>query len=145
MKTISVLLILLIVSLFTTFKLTLCGSQEENLEGFRGGGRGGRGRHHSGGRHGFRRGGHGWHPRRNMRPYARPWWGSWWPSQWWPTSTWWAPQGGRYCRNCGDYGRGGCSSCTNCGFAINESGMGQCVPGGPQGPYFQQDATGWQY
>lgn len=64
---------------------------------------------------------------------------------WWPIASWFAPMGGRHCRNCGDIGRGICSSCVNCVYAINESGFGQCVPGDKQkGPYFQEDAIAWQ-
>lgn len=51
----------------------------------------------------------------------------------------------RYCPSCGWRSRYSCSKCTNCGYAINASGVGQCVPGDSQGPYFMQDALYWEY
>ena len=127
-KLLPILITLLILSLLISFKATLCQDETEEFRGRRG-------------RRPFPRG-------RRYYP-GLPWWRRWWPGYWgsssyWPTSTWWSSPGGRYCRNCGDYGRGGCSSCINCGFAINESGTGQCVPGDARGPYFQQDAVAYQ-
>ena len=51
----------------------------------------------------------------------------------------------KYCRNCYNKGYYRCTNCVNCGFSINESGMGQCIPGGPKGPYFQGDTVQWYY
>ena len=132
-------LVIALLALFVVFKLCLC----DDLENFRGGrGRGGRGRRGRGGRGrhwGGRRGGWG----RRSWGWNRPWYGSWW-NNWWP-SYWWSAPGGQYCQDCGYLSRGACSSCTNCGYAINASGYGSCVPGGPNGPYFQQDAVAYEY
>ena len=134
MKILSLLLTLLIVCLFFTFKATLCRQDTEDFKNRRRAQR----RHRS------------WH--RNFPRYANYWnpsptyvYPTTYGSYWWPQSTWWSPPGKRYCQDCGDYSRGGCASCSNCGFAINESGSGQCIPGDQKGPYFQQDAISWEY
>ena len=50
-----------------------------------------------------------------------------------------------YCSSCGHKTRFSCAKCVNCGYAINESGVGFCTPGDASGPYFTQDATYWEY
>ena len=51
----------------------------------------------------------------------------------------------KYCGSCGWRSRYNCGKCTNCGYAINASGYGNCVPGDSSGPYFQDDALYWEY
>ena len=50
-----------------------------------------------------------------------------------------------YCRNCGNKSRGACAACVNCGYSINQFGIGECVPGDASGPYFRQDTLYWEY
>ncbi len=49
----------------------------------------------------------------------------------------------RYCRNCGYLGRKKCNDCVNCGWCVNTSGEGMCVPGDHNGPYFRKDRALW--
>lgn len=51
----------------------------------------------------------------------------------------------RYCPSCGWRSRGSCSKCTNCGYCINKYGIGSCVPGDSQGPYYRRDCKYWEY
>lgn len=50
-----------------------------------------------------------------------------------------------YCQNCGYLGKYKCGTCTNCGYCVSPSGIGECVPGDTSGPYFRQDCVGWNY
>lgn len=50
-----------------------------------------------------------------------------------------------YCQNCGYLGAYKCGTCTNCGYCVSSSGVGECVPGDVTGPYFRQDCVGWNY
>lgn len=50
-----------------------------------------------------------------------------------------------YCSSCGHKTRFSCAKCVNCGYAINESGVGFCTPGDASGPYFTRDAAYWEY
>ena len=50
-----------------------------------------------------------------------------------------------YCADCGLNNRVGCSNCVNCGYCITPSGYGECVPGGPNGPYFRRDCIDYKY
>ena len=43
----------------------------------------------------------------------------------------------RYCPSCGHKSQSGCSKCMNCGWCVNASGHGECVPGDSYGPYFK--------
>jgi hypothetical protein len=49
------------------------------------------------------------------------------------------------CPNCGKRNKMDCFQCSDCGWCWIPSGYGQCVPGGPNGPYFRKDCIGWQY
>ena len=129
----NVLIVIIILALFVLLKLKLSENQQtaETVEDFHGGRRGGGWRHR--GRHRY--------PRRFPRRYGynnyRPFW--------WPIASWFSPMGGRYCQDCGYKSRGGCSTCANCVYAINQSGSGNCVAGDKQkGPYFQEDAIYWE-
>lgn len=51
----------------------------------------------------------------------------------------------KYCPSCGWRSRYSCSKCTNCGWCVNASGYGECVPGDSSGPYFREDCTYWEY
>lgn len=51
----------------------------------------------------------------------------------------------QYCSSCGYLGRGECNNCVNCGYSINASGYGQCIPGDSNGPYFSLDTMIWEY
>lgn len=51
----------------------------------------------------------------------------------------------RYCQKCGWKNRWGCSKCNNCGYCVNRNGVGECVPGDAQGPYFRSDCLYWDY
>jgi len=45
----------------------------------------------------------------------------------------------RFCSNCGDLGINQCSTCSNCGYCYGINGVGECVPGGPNGPLYSSD------
>lgn len=49
------------------------------------------------------------------------------------------------CPNCGKRRKLDCMQCTDCGWCWTPEGNGECVPGGPKGPYFRSDCMGWQY
>ena len=49
------------------------------------------------------------------------------------------------CRNCGYLDKIQCGRCLNCGWCINESGKGMCVPGDARGPYFKSDCVIWRH
>lgn len=51
----------------------------------------------------------------------------------------------KYCPTCGWRSRNTCSKCTNCGYCINEKGVGQCVPGNSEGPFFSSNCVYWDY
>jgi len=51
----------------------------------------------------------------------------------------------KYCPSCGWRSRHSCSKCTNCGWCVNRSGYGECVPGDSSGPYFREDCVYWEY
>lgn len=51
----------------------------------------------------------------------------------------------RYCPSCGNKSRYSCSNCTNCGYCINASGQGECVPADERGPFFRSDCTYFEY
>ena len=51
----------------------------------------------------------------------------------------------KYCPSCGWRSRYSCAKCTNCGYCINKSGYGECVPGDSSGPYFRRDCVYWEY
>ena len=50
-----------------------------------------------------------------------------------------------YCSDCGSKTRYACSKCNNCGYSINASGVGHCVPGDASGSYFADDTMYWIY
>ena len=50
-----------------------------------------------------------------------------------------------YCGSCGFRSRYSCNKCTNCGWAMNKNGVGQCLPGDNSGPFFANDVTYWEY
>lgn len=50
-----------------------------------------------------------------------------------------------YCRSCGWKNRLSCRNCTNCGFCITANGVGSCVSGDENGPYFRQDCAVYEY
>ncbi|QKF94284.1 hypothetical protein QKU48_gp0826 [Fadolivirus algeromassiliense] len=50
-----------------------------------------------------------------------------------------------YCGSCGHRSRYSCSKCINCGWAMNSTGAGQCLPGDSSGPFYNTDATYWEY
>jgi len=50
-----------------------------------------------------------------------------------------------YCGECGSKTRYACSKCSNCGYSINASGVGSCVPGDASGSYFADDTMYWIY
>lgn len=52
---------------------------------------------------------------------------------------------GRYCNNCGELGQGGCNECFDCGYCYNENGVGECVSGDENGPYFRDDCYNYEY
>lgn len=45
----------------------------------------------------------------------------------------------KLCANCGDLNPNQCSTCSNCGYCYDMYGRGKCVPGGPDGPLYQDD------
>jgi len=51
---------------------------------------------------------------------------------------------GQYCKECNQMSRGMCGTCQNCGYCINESGQGECIPGDDYGPYFRKDCLRWE-
>ena len=58
----------------------------------------------------------------------------------------------KYCKDCGNLSRYACGSCTNCGYCTTPgqgsgtpSGRGECIPGGPNGPYFREDCQNYHY
>ncbi len=50
-----------------------------------------------------------------------------------------------YCPECGYLNKRSCLGCTNCGICITPNGYSECVPGGPDGPYFRNDCVYWRY
>jgi hypothetical protein len=48
------------------------------------------------------------------------------------------------CRNCGNLNKKKCDLCLDCGWCINNSGDGMCVPGNKNGPYFKDDCVIWK-
>lgn len=51
----------------------------------------------------------------------------------------------KYCPSCGWRSRHSCSKCTNCGWSINSSGYGECIPGDSKGSYFSNNTMYWEY
>ena len=51
----------------------------------------------------------------------------------------------RYCPSCGEKNQSGCAKCMNCGWCVNASGHGKCVPGDNYGPYFVNDCLYWNF
>lgn len=51
----------------------------------------------------------------------------------------------RYCGSCGWRSRFSCGKCSNCGYCIRANGLGECVPGDSNGPYFATDCMFWEY
>lgn len=49
------------------------------------------------------------------------------------------------CPNCGQRDKLQCFQCDGCGWAWNDKGYGECIPGNEQGPYFAKDTVEWQY
>lgn len=50
----------------------------------------------------------------------------------------------QYCGSCGYLGRVSCNNCANCGYCVTD-GVGECVPGDSQGPYFRSDCDYYEY
>lgn len=50
----------------------------------------------------------------------------------------------KYCPSTGWRSRYSCAKCTNAGYCISSSGIGECVPGDSSGPYFREDCQYWE-
>ncbi len=51
----------------------------------------------------------------------------------------------QYCPSCNWRSRRTCSKCLNCGYCETAQGVGECVPGDANGPFFRNDCVTWQY
>lgn len=51
----------------------------------------------------------------------------------------------KYCSECNTQSRYSCNNCINCGYCINNRGLGECVVGDESGPYFRDDCIYYEY
>ena len=51
----------------------------------------------------------------------------------------------RYCSNCSYLNQKKCKSCQNCGICYTNNGVGECIPGDKNGPYFREDCAYWDF
>jgi hypothetical protein len=49
------------------------------------------------------------------------------------------------CKKCSYLRKEECDSCLNCGWCIDGSGNGKCVPGDSKGPHFNNDCQIWRH
>ncbi len=49
------------------------------------------------------------------------------------------------CKECTHLKKEECGLCLNCGWCIDGSGEGKCVPGDYAGPHFQNDCQIWRH
>lgn len=48
-----------------------------------------------------------------------------------------------YCSSCGNLNIHECGKCVNCGYCVNNEGIGSCEAGDNNGPYFAENCSYW--
>jgi hypothetical protein len=50
-----------------------------------------------------------------------------------------------FCKDCTHLDKTKCGLCINCGWCIDKSGKGKCVPGNAAGSHFHNDCAIWRH